>query len=167
MTVAALRPIDEAFFDAAPMRFARTWDVAVPAADLWRELTDRPLHWCRGLSIHWTSPRPFGVGTTRHVGVLGILQADERFFLWEEGRRSAFHFTRTNLPLFEQFGEYYEVEPAGAQACRFTWRLAARPSSIGRPGAPLMSALVASLFRDTARYLARHGAGSGQASSLP
>lgn len=153
-----LEPIDEAFFETAPVRFARSWEAPMPAAELWQELTDRPLHWCRGLSIRWTSPQPFGVGTTRHVAVLGALQADEHFFLWEEGRRSAFFFTRANLPVFEQFGEYYEVEPAGETTCRFTWKLAARPTTIGRPGNLANALLVRGLFRDTTRYFDRRRA---------
>ncbi|MBT1098045.1 SRPBCC family protein [Streptomyces sp. Tu102] len=87
--------------------------------------------WCRGLTISWTSPRPFGVGTTRQVGVFGALQADERYFLWEEGRRQAFHITRANLPLFKRFGEYYDIEPRSDTTCRFTWKVAAEPTLSG------------------------------------
>ena len=145
--------IDEAFFDTAPVRYATTWDVAVPAAELWHDLTDRPLHWCRGVSVRWTSPRPFGVGTTRRVGVLGALRADEYYFLWEEGRRHAFHIARANLPLFKRFGEYYEVEPIGEHKCRFTWKIATELTALGRLNKPAVSLLVTSLFRDTTRYL--------------
>lgn len=153
--MASLAPIDEAFFDTAPLRFTRTWEVDQPAAQLWQEMTERPLHWCRGLSIRWISPTPFGVGTTRHVGVLGALQADEYFFLWEEGRRNAFYFTHANLPVFKRFGEYYEIEPTGPDTCRFTWRLAAEPTPIGRLGNLANTLLVHSLFRDTTRHFAR------------
>ena len=148
-----LGPIDETFFDDAPVRYVRTWEVAKPAAEMWTDLTDNPLHWCRGVKIRWTSPQPFGVGTTRHVGVLGALQADERYFLWEEGRRQAFHGTRANLPIFKRFGEYYEVEPTGDSTCRFTWKFAVEPTALGRPGRPGTALLVKRLFGDTTRYL--------------
>lgn len=149
-----MSPVDETFFENAPVRFARTWEVDAPAEALWREMSDRPLHWCRALRIRWTSPRPFSVGTTRHVGVLGLLQADEHFFLWEEGRRSAFYFTRANLPAFRRFAEYYEYEATGESTCRFTWKLAAEPTILGRLGGPGNALLVKSLFRDTDRFLA-------------
>ena len=147
------QPIDLSFFDTAPNVYEDQWDIDVPAARFWPDLVDNPLHWCRGLKIRWTSPRPFGVGTTRHVGVLGTIQADEHFFLWEEGVRFAFHFTRSNLPLFRRFGEYYEVLPTGPDSCRFIWKLAAEPTLIGRVGSPLTSVIFSSLFRDTTRYV--------------
>lgn len=147
------QPIDLSFFDSAPQVYAEEWEVGVSAAQFWPDLVDNPLHWCRGLKIRWTSPRPFGVGTTRHVGVLGVIQADENFFLWDEGERFAFHFTRTNLPLFRRFGEYYEVQPTGPDSCRFIWKLAGEPTLIGRTGGLLTTAIFTSLFRDTTRYV--------------
>lgn len=148
----ALAPIDENFFDTAPVRFAATWQPGRNAKEVWQDLTDGPLHWCRGLTIRWTSPEPFGVGTTRRAGILGALQADERFFLWEEGHRQAFSFTHTNLTLFRRGGEYYEVEPTGPGTCRFTWKFAVEPTPAGRLGNGGTKLLVTSLFRDTTRY---------------
>ena len=147
-------PIDLAFFDSAPAIYEDQWDINVPVEQFWQGLTgDRPLHWCRLLKIRWTSSRPFGVGTTRHVSVLGTIQADEHFFLWEEGVRFAFHFTRSNLPLFRRFGEYYELKPTSPNTCQFTWKLAGEPTLVGRLGSPLTKAIFTSLFRDTTRYV--------------
>ncbi|MFT4263406.1 MAG: hypothetical protein QM572_08500 [Nocardioides sp.] len=146
-------PIDESFFATAPQRWERSWTVPMSAEAFWPDFVARPLHWCRGLRIRWTSERPYAVGTTRHVGILGALQADELFFLWEEGHRMAFHFTRTNLPAFTAFGEYYQLDPIDEASCRFTWRLAAAPTLLGSLSAPGNKVLIASLFRDTTRYL--------------
>jgi hypothetical protein len=151
----ALQPFDESYFATAPVRFERTWDVQQSAADLWNELVERPLHWCHGLKIRWTSPKPLGLGAKRHVGILGLIQADEHFFLWEEGRRHAFYFERSNLPVFKQFGEYYEVVPTGDHSCRFTWKLAYEPGPLSK-AAPLVNPLfIKNLFRDTTRHFAR------------
>ena len=147
------QPIDLSFFDSAPEVYQDEWDINVPAEQFWPDLVDNPLHWCRGLKIRWTSPRPFGVGTTRHVSALGTIQADEHFFLWEEGVRFAFHFTRSNIPLFRRFGEYYELTPTGPSSCRFTWKLAAEPTLFGRAGGVITSTLFRSLFRDTTKYV--------------
>jgi hypothetical protein len=154
--MATMEPIDETFFETASMQWSRSWDIPAPAADIWAELAaDRPLHWCRALRIHWTSPRPFHVGTTREVKVLGLLHGKEHFFIWDEGRRYAFHFTSANLPLLKRFGEYYEVEPTGEQSCRFVWKLAADPS-LPRPlAAGPLNLLMANLFHDTNRFLAK------------
>ena len=150
----SLAPVDESYFARAPQLFVGTWSIAQPAERVWAELTgDRPLHWCRGLSIAWTSPKPFGVGTTRRARVLGgAMTVEECFFLWDEGRRYAFYFTHANLPVFASVGEDYVVEPDGPDRCRFTWRVAMTPTPLGRPGAPVNKLLFSRFFRDTGRY---------------
>jgi hypothetical protein len=150
--VPKLEPIDETFFESARLRYVQSWDIDRPAADVWRDLVENPLHWCKTLSIGWTSAPPFGVGTTRRVKVLGLLVSNEYYFVWDEGRRNAFYFTDANLPLFKRFGEDYVVEPTGEGTCRFTWTLAGDPTVIGVPGKPLLNWLVAGFFRDTSRY---------------
>jgi len=103
--------------------------------------------------VRWTSPRPFGVGTTREVKALaGTTTLREHYFLWEEGRRHSFHVTETTSPLFKALAEDYLVEPRGADACRFTWTVAVELSALGRPGAPVNRALLKTLFTDTARH---------------
>jgi hypothetical protein len=149
-------PIDESFFQTAPLTYEKTWDVNQPAEEFWTSLVaDRPLAWCRTLNIMWTSPRPFGVGTTRRVRALGVLSANENFFLWEEGRRFAFHFTDLNVPLFKRFGEYYDVEPTGPTTCRFTWQLAGELTQLGRAQKFVVDWLFRGLFRDTTRYISQ------------
>lgn len=150
----SLAPVDETYFDRAPQRFAHTWSIAQPAEKVWAELVgEQPLHWLRGLRLRWTSPAPFGVGTTRQGKILGgAMTVDEHFFLWEEGRRHAFYVTRMNLPIVKSFAEDYVVEPDGPARCRFTWTIAATPSTLGRPGAPLNKVLADRIFRDTGRY---------------
>ncbi len=150
----SLEPVNETYFERAPQRFVHTWTIARPAEKVWAELvSERPLHWCRGLRLRWTSPRPFGVGTTRQAKMMGgAMTADERFFIWEEGRRQAFYFTQLNVAIFTSFAEDYVVEPDGADCCRFTWRGALTPSAFGRPGAPLNKLMFRRTFRDTGRY---------------
>jgi len=152
--VPKLQPVDESFFDSAPTRIARTWSINRPAAQVWQELAaDRPLDWCRGLSVRWTSARPFSVGTTRQAKVLGgVLTVQEHFFIWDEGRRYAFYVTSANAPLFKSLAEDYIVEPTGADSCTFTWKVAAAPTTIGKPGAPVTGVLFSSFYKDTERH---------------
>lgn len=148
-----LQPVDESFFTSAPTRFSETWSIPRPAEQVWAELTgDRPLHWCRGLNINWTSARPFAVGTTRRVKAMGLLRVDEYFFIWEEGRRYAFYGTEMNLPLFKSLAEDYIVEPDGADRCRFTWNIGIEPTTAGKPGKPVNALLFKNFFKDTAKY---------------
>lgn len=147
-------PVDEQFFTTAPSRFSRTWSIDRPASAVWADLVaDKPLAWCRGLSANWTSPRPFGVGTTRQAKVLGgVLTVQEEFFVWEEGRRCAFYVTRANAPLFEGLAEDYVVDPDGPDRCTFTWSVAVAPSTLGKAGAPVTTLLFTSFFADTGRH---------------
>lgn len=150
-----LDPIDETFFVGAPARYVDVMDIPRPADRVWAELaSDDPLDWCRVISdITWTSPRPFGVGTTRTANVVkGALVINERFFVWEEGRRMAFGVEEASLPVFRRFGEDYLLEPTSDTSCRFTWTLAAEPRPAARPGAPVNALLARSLFRDTRRH---------------
>jgi hypothetical protein len=110
---------------------------------------DGALDWCRGLRTRWISDRPFAVGTTREAKVLGLLTVQERYFVWEEGRRQAFFVTEADLPLFRSLAEDYVIEPDGPDRCQFTWSAAAAPTTLGRPGAPLNKLLLESIFRAT------------------
>jgi hypothetical protein len=151
----ALRPVDETFFESAPEVVAETFDVAKPASEVWSELTaDGALSFCRSLrGARWTSPRPFGVGTTRTMPALyGLLVIDEVYFRWEEGRQHSFYVERANLPMFRSLAEDYLVEPAGPSACRFTWTLAMEPTALGKLGSPLNARIVKDMFSDMRRH---------------
>ena len=151
-----LEPADEDFLTSAPSRYSETFAISGPAADVWRRLTsDTPLDWFRILSVRWTSGRPFGVGTTRQVKVLGAaMKLQEHFFVWEESHRYAFCATEANLPVFRRLAEDYLVEPDGPDRCRFTWTFAVEPSPLGKPGAPLNGLIFKQLFAETRRRLA-------------
>jgi hypothetical protein len=148
---------DEAFLETAPMRLRGVFEVPRPAAEVWGELTsDRPLHWCRILSdVSWTSPRPFGVGTTRTVKALrGASVLKERYFRWEEGSRHSFEVLETTNPMIRRLAEDYLVEPISDSASRFTWLIAVEPRALARPANPLNRRLLVTLFTDTDRHFA-------------
>jgi Polyketide cyclase / dehydrase and lipid transport len=149
------QPVDESFFDSAPVRLSDTFEVARPAADVWAELTaDDALWWCRIIDeLKWTSPRPFGVSTTRTIKSLkGANVINEHFFRWDEGRRKSFYVIDASAPLFTRFAEDYLVEPGSDGSCRFTWTIAyeSRPSM--RPGTPVNNRLLRTLFTDTRKH---------------
>ena len=152
--MATLDPVDESYFERAPQRFAHSWSMARPAEEVWGELVgEQPLHWLKGLRLRWTSPPPYGVGTTRQGQMMGgMTTLDEYFFIWEEGRRCAFYGTQITIPVFKSFAEDYVVAPEGADHCRFTWRIAVTPSRFGRLGAPMNKVMAKRTFRDTSHY---------------
>jgi hypothetical protein len=149
------QPVDAAFFDAAPVRIIGAFDIPRTADEVWQDLTaEEPLSWCRLLrGISWTSPRPFGVGTTRTARTISNASViNERFFRWEEGRRQSFYALESSLPLFRRFAEDYLVEPTSETACRFTWTIAIEPHAATRPANPVNRLLLSTLFRDTRRH---------------
>jgi hypothetical protein len=148
---------DESFFESAPMRLRGTFNVARPAAEVWDELTsDSALHWCRILNdVSWTSPRPFGVGTTRSVKALwGASLLKEHYFRWEEGHRHSFYVLETTNPMVSRLAEDYRVEPTGESSCRFTWLIAVEPRAWARPANVVNRRILTTLFEDTDRHFA-------------
>src|SRR5439155_24153507 len=79
-------------------------------------------------SLTWTSPRPFGVGTTREVALSGkSLTIREKFFRWEEGKRMSFFATECDRNLLVRFPDDYVVESRPGGGSRFTWTIATEP----------------------------------------
>ena len=149
---------DEDLIHQASRRVGLSVDVARPAHAVWESLTaDDPMSsYCRIISrIDWTSPRPFAVGTTRTVRVLGgLFVFDESYVRWEEARRKVFVCVRMNLPLIRRFAEDYLVEPMGPGRSRFTWTAVWEPTALGRPLDPVTHALFGSLVPDIRRHFA-------------
>ena len=153
----ATQPVEEAFFDTAPVRLAGVFEIPRTATQVWDDLTaDDPLAWCRILDrIEWTSPRPFAVGTTRTVSSLkGTNVIREHFFRWEEGRRMSFYATEASAPLFRRFAEDYLVEPTSDSSCRFTWTVAFEPQPLARIAVPVNKRLLGTLITDTRKHYA-------------
>lgn len=119
--------------------------------------------------VVWTSPKPFEVGTTRDVHLLGGLVAHERFFIWERNERMAFTFVGTNKPAVSALGEYYELEPIDDRRTRFVWRIAYRPKPMMRLLSPLTGPLVRMLgsriIKGLEKYVAELPARSAPAPS--
>ena len=155
-----LEKVDDAsFFDTAPVRFAYSMHLNASADEVWAGLVaNKPLAWCKALDGHYTSERPFRVGTTRAVGAnFNLIKLRERFFIWDEAnRRHAFYVEQANAPAFKQFAEYYEVTPTD-QGCRFVWKFAlAGRKGLGLPLKLISPAAKLVLFdgfiRDTEKH---------------
>jgi Polyketide cyclase / dehydrase and lipid transport len=150
-----LKSVEADFFDTAPTVIREAFEVGRPAGEVWDELTvENPLSWCRLLKdITWTSPRPFGVGTTRTARTIGNSNVfEEYFFRWEEGRRQSFYVVQSNGPLFRRFAEDYLVESTGDASCRFTWTIAIEPRWAARIADLVNRPLLGTLFADTRKH---------------
>jgi hypothetical protein len=159
----SLEPCDETFFQTAPFVYRYPVELSASPQRVWESLTsDRALaDWGLGLRrLEWTSPRPFGVGTTREVVLpLAAAAVRERFFRWQDGSRMSFYGTAINRPLLRRFAEDYLVEET-EQGSRFTWTIALEPTERSRPLLSLTSPLNRMSYRavpvQAKRYFAKH-----------
>lgn len=74
--------------------------------------------------VEWTSPKPFGLGTTRTVSMLAGLVGDEVFIAWDYPKRMAFCFTACSKDLVESFAEDYEVTVLDNGKTQVVWTMA-------------------------------------------
>jgi hypothetical protein len=154
-----VEPADESIFETAQFVHRYPVDLPVPPEQVWASLTSDESMGAWQLpvrSLTWTSPRPFGVGTTREVILSGnSLGIRERFFRWDEGKRMSFAMTECSRPLLRRFAEDYIVEdrPGGS---RFTWTIATDPAPkarlLFRVSDPLNSVFYRAVPRAAKRY---------------
>jgi uncharacterized protein YndB with AHSA1/START domain len=78
-----LESADADFFESAPHIFTYQKRFAAPPAQVWEQLTSDESITAWGPAtkeVNWTSPRPFGIGTTREVVAFAGATMRERFF---------------------------------------------------------------------------------------
>lgn len=101
--------------------------------------------------VEWTSPKPFTVGTTRTVYMLGDMNGYEEFIAWEPGKRMAFTFLGCSKDNTEKFLEDYRVTDLGDGTCLVVWYMAME----NRGESPWRSALMRPIMRMANRWMFR------------
>src|ERR1700709_1081290 len=156
-----LEPAARACIPSAPHTFRYQKRFAAPPEKVWESLcSDVSLTaWSSALrELVWTSPRPFGVGTTREVQPMAGPRGRERYYRWDEGRSHAFYVYEATMPLFRRFAEDYIVEP-DRDGSVFTWVMALEPrSALAMPFkaiAPVMKAGFGRIPADGQKYFAK------------
>lgn len=119
------RPVGLDYLDSAPVRAALRQSLPASADTVFAAF-EEPDFWTSWLGpideVIWTSPKPFGVGTTRDIVGRGS-RISEEFIAWEAPRRIAFFFSEGDSPVFAAFAEEYTLEPRGDR-CELVWRYA-------------------------------------------
>jgi hypothetical protein len=140
---------DDALFAHATLYHARSVEVPYPVEQTWAALTGEGVSsWTKGVKrLTWTSPRPFGVGTTRELEMGGGMKLRERFFRWEEGHRKTFTGVEATRGIFRHLVEDYVVEPT-EHGSRLSWRWAAE---LNRPWSSFKHVLDRVSFEPTGR----------------
>lgn len=82
--------------------------------------------------VQWTSPKSFGVGTTRSVHMMGGMIGYEEFVEWQRGKRMAFTFVGCNKNATDKFIEDYRVTDLGNGSCKVEWYMAMETRGFSR-----------------------------------
>jgi carbon monoxide dehydrogenase subunit G len=151
--------VDLDFIDTAPYRFVSTIDLTITPEQLFDVLSDAQSwpQWAGVITkVEWTSPPPFGVGTTRTVHMRGFITGHEEFLTWEPFTHMAFRFNTASTDAIAAFAEDYRVRET-AQGCHLTWVMAMKPrglaAGIGMTiGRPVMSWLFQRYLHNLRRY---------------
>ena len=155
-----LEPANAEFFASAPHIFRYQKRFAASPEQVWESLTSDAsvAAWGRWIKeVIWTSPRPFGVGTTREAAVFGT-RARERYFRWDEGHGHSFAVSELTTPLYKRFAEDYVIEPDDGGTL-FNWTVAIEPKAAFalpfKALAPVLRAVIGRIPSDGQRHFAR------------
>lgn len=151
--------VDVHFADTAPYRFVSTVDLGISPQELFGVLSDAeswPV-WATVITkVDWTSPAPYGVGTTRTVYMRGGIVGEEVFLAWEPYTRMSFRFDRSSTSAISAFAEDYRVVET-ADGCHLTWIMAIKPNGpAGRIGMALGRPIMGWLFQRFLHNLRRY-----------
>ena len=113
-------------------------------------------------NVEWTSPKPFGVGTTRSVHMMGDMVGYEEFVAWEPGKRMAFTFVGCSKDATDKFLEDYRVTDLGDGSCRVEWYMAMETRGFSRHmmwmTRPLMGFANRRMFKKFSEYTENYAA---------
>ena len=126
----ACQSVDMDYLESAPVKIINSVDISATPEQIFAVFEDENSwpQWFTGIiGVEWTSPKPFGVGTTRTVN-LGAIKVYEHFIHWEDNQRFAFYFTKTSLPFAKALLEDYRLEPLDSNTTRFTHTVAYQPA---------------------------------------
>jgi uncharacterized protein YndB with AHSA1/START domain len=128
------KEVDMSYFDTAKNSYKAIVEIAATPEQIFAcfEDADAWPAWAPPITnVEWTSPKPFGLGTTRTVSMIAGLVGKEVFIAWDYPKRMAFCFTHSSQGLVESFGEDYVVTPLGNGKTQVVWTMAMTAKGFG------------------------------------
>ena len=147
--------VDLDWLAGAQSRFSNDVDIALSPDELFGVLAraDTWPRWAKVIKhVEYTSPEPYGVGTTRVVTMAGGMVGDEVFLAWEPGKQMAFRFENSATKTLKAFLENYRLEPI-AGGTRLTWELGMETAGPSKLFAPVSAPITNLMFRRFLRNL--------------
>jgi hypothetical protein len=122
-------PVDDSFFETAPLVIPATVELDAPPAAVWEALgSDEMWSWLPVLDrLRWLTPRPLTQGAVRVLRIARLFTVEEHFYRWEEERRATFHVVSATRPLLDALAEDFVLEPTPTGGTRLTWTMALAP----------------------------------------
>jgi hypothetical protein len=121
-----LEPAGEDLLRRAQAHSVAEREIPVPAEHLFA-LLEEGSTWRKFFpvirKVDWTSPKPFGEGTTRTVTVVGGARLDEVFWAWKPGSRMGFEITAASNRALKGLVELYDILPIDPQRCKLRWEM--------------------------------------------
>jgi hypothetical protein len=149
--------VDEQLVNTAKARGIAEREMAVSAEQLYATFEDARTwpQWVPGMrEASWTSPKPFGKGTTRTVEMAGGIRIDELFWAWEPSR-VGFSVAATSMGWVNGFAELYEITPLSPERCELRWTVAVSLPRISSKIEPLLGHLMTILQNHLLKALER------------
>ena len=133
-----LEKVDMSYLDTAPNVITSSTQINATAEEVFAAM-QKAETWVTAIEpmtdLKWTSPQPFGIGTTRTVYLdmpTGKTQVDEEFIAWEENKQMAFYFSHSSKKLFKALLEDYVIKDLGDGRSELTWKFAYQGAGIFR-----------------------------------
>lgn len=152
-----IQPAELDYADRAPFRIRAEAYVHAPPHRVFEIVTGEAMErWLpEFVALRWTSPEPFGVGSTRDLD-MRTLKVKERVLAWEPGRRFAFTITGTSLPLLVQMVEDVHLTPIAARVTLLRWNVHYAPKTPLRALHPLARGLFGRLWTGAVKNIAAY-----------
>jgi uncharacterized protein YndB with AHSA1/START domain len=128
------KEVDMSYFDTAKNCYKAVVEVDATPEQVFEcfEKAEAWPAWAMPITnVEWTSPKPFGLGTTRTVSMIAGLVGDEVFIAWDYPKRMAFCFTHSSQSLVESFAEDYQVSVLPNGKTQVIWTMAMTAKGFG------------------------------------
>lgn len=150
-------PVDLSFLESAPLHIRCERVVNAPPEAVWKVLVDAegmPKWFPDAVKCEWTSPAPYGVGSTRTFTQTNN-QTQERYLAWEENRRQVYATEAIKLPVVSQLLEEMKLTPVEGAKTRVEFTCAFRPTLFAWLLVPVLKVIFGGMFRKSLEGLAR------------
>jgi hypothetical protein len=147
-----LKPIDDAFFDDAPIVIPASVELQASPDQVWEALgSDRMWSWAPIIDqVTWVSPRPLAAGAVRRLRLFKAVTLEEEFYRWDVGRRATFRVTQQSRRLYHGLAEDFLLEPGAGGGTRLTWTMAIAPRGVPGVAAAALGKLAPVLAKGNA-----------------